>query len=122
MALAIVAYALGGLALLLWELTHTLGDEAARRAPRMRVLLGVAAGLCGYASAFPPAGALIGLSLMAVMHLGTELSLPMGWAVAGRTVVAPPLPRGRTPLVQGPTPPTGRFRTASPVGKRRSSR
>ncbi|MFE2180514.1 sensor histidine kinase [Streptomyces sp. NPDC059455] len=88
--LAVVTYALGGLALLLWELTHTLGDEAARRAPRMRmrVLLGVAAALSGYASAFPHAGALIALSLMAVMQLGTELSLPVGWAVAGCTVVA----------------------------------
>ncbi|OPF81799.1 two-component sensor histidine kinase [Streptomyces antioxidans] len=99
-AQAVVAYALGGLALLLWEVTHALGDEAARRAPRSvarrgtqprirtRVLLGVAAALSGYASAFPHTGALIGLSLMAVMHLGTELSLPVGWAVAGCTVVA----------------------------------
>ncbi len=86
--LAIVTYALGGLALLWWELTHALGDEAARRAPRMRILLGAAAALSGYASAFPHAGALIGLSLIAVMHLGTELSLPLGWAVAGCTVVA----------------------------------
>ncbi|GAA1270389.1 hypothetical protein GCM10009579_31220 [Streptomyces javensis] len=86
--LAVVAYVLGGLALLLWELTHALGEKAARHAPRMRILLGAAAALAGYASAFPHAGALIGLSLMAVMHLGTEPSLPVGWAVAGCTVVA----------------------------------
>ncbi len=88
LALAVAAYALCGVALLVWGLTDVTGDAAAGHAPRLRLLLGAAAVLAGCASALPHAGSLIGLALLFVMQLGTEASLPVGWAAAGCTVAA----------------------------------
>jgi signal transduction histidine kinase len=84
----IAAYALGGPTLMLWGLGPALGDRIGRLAPRLPVLLGAAAVISGYASAFPHAGGLIALALIIIMDLGTESDLPVGWAVAGGTVVA----------------------------------
>ncbi|MDJ1138269.1 sensor histidine kinase [Streptomyces iconiensis] len=84
----VAGYALGGLALLLWGLADVFGGEDARRAPWVQVLLGFAAMVAGFASAFPHAGALVAVPLIFLMHLGTESALAVGWAVAGCTAVA----------------------------------
>ncbi|WP_177239647.1 sensor histidine kinase [Streptomyces monashensis] len=87
-AWAVVAYAIGGLALLLWGLTEAFGERPAGQLPLIQGLFAVAAVVCGYASAFVHTGPLVAISLMIIMDLGTESILPVGWAVAGGTVVA----------------------------------
>ncbi|OIJ87934.1 hypothetical protein BIV25_37590 [Streptomyces sp. MUSC 14] len=87
-ARAVAAYAIGGLAMLLWGLTDAFGERPAGQMPRMQGLFAVAAVVCGYAGAFAHTGALVAISLMLIMDLGTESRLPVGWAVAGCTVVA----------------------------------
>ncbi|MCH0562980.1 MULTISPECIES: sensor histidine kinase [unclassified Streptomyces] len=88
----VVGYVLSGLAMLLWWRTGSpvddLGAQRARRPPWLTTLLGTAAVVCGYASVFPNADALVGLSLIFVADLCVESTIAVGWTVAGCTVTA----------------------------------
>lgn len=92
LSIAITAYGLTGVAMLLWEVLRRRLDQATPMPSMATALLpgalAVMAVASGAASVLPHVGPLLALGVIATLDAGSDTSLTAGWAILGAGVLA----------------------------------